>query len=94
MLRAKGKEGKPLTNNPPYGYMKDAEDKNRWIIDEEAAAVVRRIFAMTVEGMGPYRIAKILSDEKVENRLIIRRSGEGDVIKTSAILNIPMRGWA
>ena len=55
---------------------------------------MRRIFAMTVEGMGPYRIAKILSDEKVENRLIIRRLGEGDVIKTSAILNIPMRGWA
>ena len=66
VLRAKGKEGKPLTNNPPYGYMKDAEDRNCWIIDEEAAAVVRRIFAMTVEGMGPYRIAKILSDEKVE----------------------------
>lgn len=66
VLRAKGKEGKPLTNNPPYGYMKDAVDRNRWIIDEEAAAVVRRIFAMTVEGMGPYRIAKILSDEKVE----------------------------
>ncbi len=66
VLRAKGKEGKPLTNNPPYGYMKDEEDKNRWIIDEEAAAVVRRIFSMTVEGMGPYRIAKILSDEKVE----------------------------
>ena len=66
VLQAKGKEGKPLTNNPPYGYMKDAEDKNRWIIDEEAAAVVRRIFAMTVEGIGPYRIAKILSDEKVE----------------------------
>lgn len=36
VLRAKGKEGKPLTNNPPYGYMKDAEDRNRWIIDEEA----------------------------------------------------------
>ena len=66
VLRAKGKEGKPLTNNPPYGYMKDAEDKNCWVIDEEEAAVVRRIFAMTVEGMGPYRIAKILSDEKVE----------------------------
>ena len=36
VLRAKGKEGKPLTNNPPYGYMKDAEDKNCWVIDEEA----------------------------------------------------------
>ena len=40
VLRAKGKEGKPLTNNPPYGYMKDAEDKNCWVIDEEAAAVL------------------------------------------------------
>ena len=63
-FRAKGKARRPLTNNPPYGDMKDAEDKNRWIIDEEAA-VVRRIFAMTVS-IGPYRIAKILSDEKVE----------------------------
>lgn len=46
--------------------MKNAGDRNRWIIDEEAAAVVRRIFVMTVEDMGSYRTAKILSDEKVE----------------------------
>ena len=93
VLRAKGKEGKPLTNNPPYGYMKDAEDKNCWVIDEEAAAVVRRIFAMTVEGMGPGS-QKYCLMKKWKNRLIIRQSGEGDVIKTSAILNILMRGWA
>ena len=40
VLRAKGKEGKPITSNPPYGYIKDAEDKNLWLVDEEAAEVV------------------------------------------------------
>jgi DNA invertase Pin-like site-specific DNA recombinase len=66
VIQAKGREGKPLTNNPPYGYVKDPEDKNHWLIDEEAAAVVRRIFQMTVDGFGPYQIARILCDEKVE----------------------------
>ena len=66
VYRAKGMEGKPVTNNPPYGYAKDPDDKDHWIIDGEAADVVCRIFAMTVEGMGPYQIAKVLSDEKVE----------------------------
>ena len=41
VLQAKGTDGKPITNNPPYGYIKDPEDKNHWLIDEEAAAVVR-----------------------------------------------------
>ena len=66
VLRAKGRDGKPITNNPPYGYIKDPEDKNHWLIDEEAAAVVRRIFRMAVEGIGPYQIARILTEEKVE----------------------------
>ena len=43
VLQEKGRDGKPITNNPPYGYIKDPEDKNHWLIDEEAAAVVRRI---------------------------------------------------
>ena len=66
VLQAKGRDGKPITNNPPYGYIKDPEDKNHWLIDEEAAAVVRRIFRMAVEGIGPYQIARILTEEKVE----------------------------
>lgn len=66
VLRAKGKEGKPITSNPPYGFVKDTEDKNHWLVDEEAAGVVRRIFRLTVEGMGPYQIAKRLMEEKVE----------------------------
>ena len=66
VLRAKGKEGKPITSNPPYGFVKDTEDKNHWLVDEEAAEVVRKIFRLTVEGMGPYQIAKRLMEEKVE----------------------------
>jgi DNA invertase Pin-like site-specific DNA recombinase len=66
VLHKKGRDGKPLGTVPLYGYRKDPEDKNRRIIDDEAAEVVRRIFRMTVEGIGPWRIAKILMDEKVE----------------------------
>ncbi len=51
---------------PQYGYIKDPEDNNHWIIDEEAAAVVRQIFMLTIEGKGPYEIARILCEEKVE----------------------------
>ena len=58
--------GKHVSSCPPYGYLKSPEDKNQWIVDEEAAEVVRRIFKMTVDGYGPYQIAKILQDEKVE----------------------------
>ena len=52
--RVKGKAGKPTTNNAIYGYKKDPEDKDHWLVDEEAAAVVRRIFRLAVEGHGPY----------------------------------------
>ena len=51
--KAKGERGVPLTVNVPYGYVKDPEDKRKWIVDEEAAAVVRRIFEMCMEGRGP-----------------------------------------
>ena len=52
--RTKGMEGKPITNNPTYGYVKSPEDKDVWLIDEEAAAVVRHIFDMAAEGIGPF----------------------------------------
>ena len=67
VLRAKGMErGHHTTNCPVYGYMKDPEDKERWIIDEEAAAVVRRIFRLVLDGKGPWQIARILSEDKVD----------------------------
>lgn len=65
-IRVKGESGKPTTNCVIYGYRKDPEDKYHWLIDEEAAAVVRRIFWLTIDGKGPYDIARILFDDKVE----------------------------
>ncbi len=64
--KVKGNAGKPITNNAIYGYKKDPENKDHWLIDEEAAAVVRRIFRLAVDGYGPYDIARILTAEKVE----------------------------
>ena len=57
--------GKPTASLPPYGYLKSAEDKHKWIIDPEAAEVVKRIFQLTMDGKGPYQICCILEDEKV-----------------------------
>ena len=64
--KVKGTAGKPTTNNPIYGYRKDPENKNHWLVDEDAAAVVRRIFQLSIGGHGPYEIAKMLTTEKVE----------------------------
>ncbi|RKI38330.1 DUF4368 domain-containing protein [bacterium D16-51] len=64
-FQAKGNAGKHVASSPPYGYMKSPEDKEKWIVDEEAAAIVRRIFRMTMEGYGPYQIAQKLSEEKI-----------------------------
>ena len=63
--KAKGERGVPLTVNVPYGYVKDPEDKRKWSVDEEAAAVVRRIFEMCMEGRGPQQIANQLKADKV-----------------------------
>lgn len=50
---------------PPYGYMKDSENPKRWIVDEEAAQIVRRIYSMTLEGLGTEKIATRLSEEHI-----------------------------
>ena len=65
-IRVKGESGKPTTNCAIYGYKKDPENKYHWLIDEEAAAAVRRIFQLTIEGKGPYDIARILFDDKID----------------------------
>ena len=64
--KVKGNAGKPTTNSAIYGYIKDPEDKDHWLVDEEAAAVVRRIFRLAAEGHGPYEISRMLTAEKVE----------------------------
>lgn len=65
VMRAKGNAGEHLCTNPPYGYMKDPDNKKRWIVDEEAATVVKRIFDLCIAGKGPMQIAKILTANKV-----------------------------
>ena len=64
--KARGTAGRRLTFTPIYGYRQNPQDKNEWLVDEEAAGVVRRIFKMTIEGKGPCDIARILSEGKVE----------------------------
>ena len=65
--QSKGKSGEHLTTIPPYGYMKDPDNKKKWIIDEEAAAVVQQIFALCVSGKGPTQIAKWLEKHEIYN---------------------------
>jgi DNA invertase Pin-like site-specific DNA recombinase len=61
----KGKSGEHLCCRPPYGYMKDPNDKKKWIVDEEAAAVVQKIFSLCVGGMGPTQIANWLREQRI-----------------------------
>ena len=63
-FQSKGKSGKHVTGTVSYGYLWN-ETRDRWIVDPEAAEVVKRIFAMTIEGYGPYQIAQKLSEEKI-----------------------------
>lgn len=63
--KAKGEKGLPLTTNVPYGYMKAPDDPKHWIVDPEAAQVVRHIFDLCMEGRGPSQIADQLTAEKV-----------------------------
>lgn len=65
VFKANGMNGKHLTGTVIYGYLWD-EKREHWLVDEEAAEVVRRIFSLTMEGYGPYQISKLLSAAKVE----------------------------
>jgi DNA invertase Pin-like site-specific DNA recombinase len=66
VFQSKGRKGIPISSKAPYGYRKDPLDKNRWIVDEPAAAVVRRIYSLINEGNGPHQVARILHDDKIE----------------------------
>ena len=63
--QSKADNGKRISPTVPYGYMKDPDDKEKWLIDEPAAEVVRKIFALCLAGRGPLQIAKQLEEEKV-----------------------------
>ncbi len=80
--KIKGNAGEPM-GQPPYGYLKDPDDPKRWIVDEAPAAVVRRVFDMTLSGMGTEQIAAKLSKEHILSPTFywqsrgINRSGKG-----------------
>ena len=66
-LDVKRRKGEFVGAYTPYGYIKDPNDPKKWIVDEEAAKVVKRIFALCMEGRGPTQIANLLTEEKVLN---------------------------
>lgn len=65
VMKAKGESGKTLTTIPPFGYMKNPDDKTKWIVDVPAAETVRKVFNLCMNGYGPTQIAKILREKKV-----------------------------
>ena len=65
VFRDKGMSGKPLTTVIPYGYRKNPDNASHWLIDEEAAEIIRRIFRLCIEGYGPTQIANILFSEGI-----------------------------
>ena len=78
IMRAKGNAGEYLCSNPPYGYVKDPTDKKKWIVDEEAAEIVKRIFDLCVARKGLMQIAKVLTADKVltVNAYYAKRDGK------------------
>ena len=62
--KIKGNSGEPM-GQPPYGYKKNPDNPKQWIIDEEAAAVVRRVYDMTMAGYGSEQIAEALENDKI-----------------------------
>ena len=76
-FQSKGKSGKHLTGTVIYGYLWN-EARDQWLVDPEAAEVVKRIFSMTIDGYGPYQIASKLKEEKVLiPSAYLARHGEG-----------------
>ena len=77
VFKSKGMSGKHLTGTVIYGYLWD-EKREHWLVDEEAAEVVRRIFSLTLEGYGPYQIAGKLSADRIEIPVVhLARFNEG-----------------
>jgi DNA invertase Pin-like site-specific DNA recombinase len=66
-FQSKGRSGEHLNPLPPYGYMKDPANPKKWIVDEEAAAIVQLVYSLCIDGKGPTQIAKWLQDNRVQS---------------------------
>lgn len=92
VYRAKGMEGRHTGSHPLYGYKKDPDNKEKWIIDEEAAKVVKRIYSLVVSGLGPYQIADLLYKEKVYSpSYYMAMNGYGNRVNKE--FDTPYRWW-
>ena len=74
VFKAKGNAGKHLCTCPPYGYKKDENDKQKWLVNEEAAKVVKEIFSLCMQGYGPTQIARILTERKIDTPTVYNRN--------------------
>lgn len=79
VLKARGTSGKHM-GKPPYGYRFDPADRNHWIIDEDAAPVVKRIFDLSIAGKGPSQIARILEADKVLTTKALYAQQKGNLL--------------
>jgi len=93
-VRAKKQQGKFLSNYAPYGYQKDPSDKNRLVVENTGAEIVRRIFEMCAEGHGSKVISKTLNKEGIasplchRDKLLGRESGHESKWHTETVNNI------
>ena len=81
-LHQRGTSGKHL-GKPPYGYRCDPNDKDKWILDEEAAPVVKRIFDLCIDGKGPEQISRILEQDQVLTTKALYASRKGKPLPKS-----------
>ncbi|MBQ0099519.1 MAG: recombinase family protein [Firmicutes bacterium] len=70
VVRAKGNSGKHISYLPPLGYMKNPEDKEKWIVEPIGASIVKEIFSLCVKGYGPTQIARILTERGIDTPVI------------------------
>lgn len=82
VIRAKGNAGKHFGTFPPFGYVKSAEDKSQWIIDNEAAEIVKEAFRLCMQGFGPAQIARIFTERGYDTPIIYNRKHGLPVTKT------------
>ena len=87
VLKAKGESGRYLATIPPYGYMKNPDDKKQWIVDEPAAQIVKRIFQLCLQGYGPTQIARLLEKDKIVKPSAYWEQRDGKVHKSEKIYN-------
>lgn len=73
VFKAKGMSGKHLCTIPPYGYVQDKDNKQKWLIDEEAAQVVKEIYKLCINGFGPTQIARILTERGIDTPVLYGR---------------------